>query len=146
MVYGKDTKKTIEEGTYEIETGVSSNKVLDVIDASMQSGGNVQIYTRNTKADCQKVNVKYIGEGYYTISFVHSKMLLDVSNGNTSNHTNVWQCRENGADAQKWIIQDAGDGYYNIISKLSKTYLTVANGETANCTNVEICSLVSWKK
>ncbi len=132
--------KTIEDGTYEIETGADSNKVIDVIDASKISGGNVQIFTRNINAECQKVEVKYLENGYYTLTFVHSNMLLDVSNGNTEEHTNVWQCRENGADAQKWIIKDAGNGYYNIISKLSSTYLTVAGDETSNCTNVEISS------
>ena len=67
-------------------------------------------------------------------------MLLDVENGQTADHTNVWQCRANGTDAQKWIIKDVGNGYYNIISKLSGTYLTVANGGTSNCTNIEINS------
>ena len=129
--------KTLEDGMYEIEVGVDSEKVLDVVNASRISGENVQIYTRNN-GNCQKVNVKYIGDGYYTITFVHSKMRLDVANGNTADHTNVWQCREIDADAQKWIIKDAGDGYYNIISKLKDKYLTVANGETANCTNIEI--------
>ena len=129
--------KTIEDGTYEIETGVDENKTLDVIDAEMWSGANVQIFTKNN-ANCQKVNIKYQGNGYYTLEFVHSRKLLDVSDGKIENHTNVWQCNSNGSDAQKWIIQDAGNGYYNIISKLSNTYLTVANGETRNCTNVEI--------
>ena len=91
-------------------------------------------------ADCQKVNVKYIGNGYYTITFKHSNMRLDVSNGRTTDHTNVWQCMEIDADAQKWTIQDAGNGYYNIVSKASNTYLTVANGKIENCTNIEICS------
>ena len=67
-------------------------------------------------------------------------MLLDVANGKTEDHTNVWQCRKNGADAQKWMIKKCEDGYFNIISKASKTYLTVAGGKTNNCTNVEICS------
>ena len=67
-------------------------------------------------------------------------MLLDVANGKTADHTNVWQCRQNGADAQKWVIKDAGNGYYNIISKSSGKYLTVQNGGTANCTNIEINS------
>ena len=131
--------KTIEEGTYEIEVGVDSNKALDVIDASKISGGNVQIYTKNN-AFCQNVNIKYECDGYYTIEFIHSKKLLDVSNGKIEDHTNVWQCNPNGSDAQKWIIQDVGNGYYNIISKLSDTYLTVAGGGTANCTNIEINS------
>ena len=105
----------------------------------MYSGANVQVFQRNN-ANCQRVNIKYVGDGYYTIQFDHSDMYLDVENGETTNGTNVWQCRYNGADAQKWIIQDLGDGYYSFVSKCSNTYLTVANGQTSNCTNIEINS------
>ena len=132
-------KKTIEDGIYEIETGVSNNKVIEVINATTESGGNVQIFSRNN-AKCQKVAIKYVGEGYYTMKFEHSGLYLDVSNGETADGTNVWQCRYNGSDAQKWIIQDAGDGYYNIISKCSDTYLTVEGGRNSNCTNIEVNS------
>ncbi|MGN1300059.1 MAG: RICIN domain-containing protein, partial [Clostridia bacterium] len=55
--------QTIEDGVYEIETGVDRNKVLDVINAVTYSGGNVQIFARNNQAQCQKVNVKYVGNG-----------------------------------------------------------------------------------
>ena len=136
-VKAKISTKTIEDGIYEIETALDSNKVLDVLDASKISGANVQIFTRNN-AECQKVQVKYCEDGYYTLTFLHSNMLLDVSNANTANHTNVWQCRPNGADAQKWAIEDLGDGHYHLISKISNTYLTVAGGKTANATNIEI--------
>ena len=135
--------QTIEDGVYEIETGVDRNKVLDVINAVTYSGGNVQIFARNNQAQCQKVNVKYVGNGYYTLQFLHSKMFLDVANAGQSNGTNVWQCRENGADAQKWIIKEAGNGYYYLISKCNDKYLTVAGGKTSNCTNIEVNSLNS---
>lgn len=98
----------ITDGIYEIEVGADSNKTLDIIDASMVSGGNVQIYTKNN-GNCQKIKIKYQGDGYYTLTFMHSNMLLDVANAKTDNHTNVWQCRQNGADAQKWQIKDAGN-------------------------------------
>ncbi len=132
-------EKTVENGTYELELALDNNKVVEVIDATKISGGNVQVFKRNN-AKCQKVNIKYIGDGYYTLQFVHSGMYLDVANGEITNGTNVWQCRGNGSDAQKWIIKDAGDGYYNLISKCSNTYLTVKNGKTNNCTNIEIDS------
>ena len=132
-------KQTITDGLYEIELALDSNKVVEVIDASQASGGNVQIFKRNN-AKCQKVNIKYVGNGYYTLQFQHSGMYLDVSNGETTNGTNVWQCRGNGADAQKWVIQDLGNGNYSFISKCSGTYLTVAGGKTSNCTNIEINS------
>ena len=131
--------RTIEDGVYVIETGVSSIKALDVIDAVTYSGGNVQIYNKNN-ARCQKIAVKYVGDGYYTLQFRHSGKMLDVANGVGSDGTNVWQCTPNGSDAQKWIIKDSGNGYYNIISKCSDTFLTVANGKDLNCTNIEINS------
>ena len=133
-------KKIIDDGIYEIETGVSNNKVIDVINATTVSGGNVQIFSRNN-AKCQKVTVKYVGDGYYTMKFEHSGLYLDVANGETADGTNVWQCRKNESDAQKWIIQEAGDGYYNIISKCSETYLTVTNGSCLDGANIEINSL-----
>jgi len=131
--------KTIQDGTYEIETGVSTEKAVEVRDASQYSGGNVQIFAKNN-AKCQKVNVKYVGDGYYTLEFTHSGMYLDVADGKKANGTNVWQCRYNGSDAQKWAIKETEEGYYNLISKCSNTYLTVAGGKTANCTNIEINS------
>jgi len=136
----QDNKQSLlEEGIYEIELALNTDKVIEVIDAGTYSGANVQIFTRNN-AKCQKVELKYVGDGYYTIQFRHSGMYLDVSNGNTRNGTNVWQCRYNGSDAQKWKITKTKDGYYNLISKVSNTYLTVAGGKTANCTNIEINS------
>ena len=132
-------ERTIEDGIYEIELGLTNQKVVEVRDASEYSGGNVQIFARNN-AKCQKVLIQYGNDGYYTIKFQHSGMYLDVANGETANGTNVWQCRYNGADAQKWVIQEADDGYYKIISKASNTYLTVTGGGTANCTNIEINS------
>ena len=138
-VQARAGKQTIEDGVYEIELALDSNKVVEVVDAVTYSGGNVQIFQRNN-AKCQKVNIKYVGNGYYTLQFQHSGMFLDVANGKTANGTNVWQCRENGSDAQKWVIQDLGTGYYSLISKCSGTYLTVAGGKTNNCTNIEINS------
>lgn len=130
-------KKELEDGMYEIETKVNSNKVLDVSGANSYSGGNIQIYDRNN-TNCQKVNIKYQGDGYYILQFVHSHKLMDVYAGQIADHTNVWQYNANGSDAQKWIIKSTGDGYYNIISKASNTYLTVANGNSNNGTNIEI--------
>ena len=131
--------KTVEDGLYEIELALDSNKVVEVLEASQISGGNVQIYQRND-CNCQRVHIQYQGDGYYTIKFDHSGKYLDVADGKTANGTNVWQCNYNGSDAQKWAIQDLGNGYYSFISKCSNKYLTVAGGKTANCTNIEINS------
>ena len=65
--------QTVADGLYEMELALDSNKVVEVIDASQASGGNVQIFQRNN-AKCQKVNIKYVGYGYYTLQFQHSGM------------------------------------------------------------------------
>ena len=99
---------TIADGVYTIETGVDSGKAVEVTDAVTYSGGNVQIFTKNN-ARCQKVEVKYVGNGYYTLQFRHSGKMLDVANGETVYGNNVWQCTANSSDAQKWIIKETED-------------------------------------
>ena len=141
-VYANDNNQLIQDGVYFFETGVDSSKVLDVINAYTYSGANVQIFTKNYEAKCQKIKVKYLGDGYYNFFFEHSSKALDVANAETKDHTNVWQCNVNGADAQKWKIYDAQNGYCYIESKSAKKFLTVANGEVNNCTNIEINSYI----
>ena len=131
--------QTVADGLYEIELALDSNKVVEVIDASQASGANVQIFQRND-CNCQRVQIQYQSDGYYTIKFDHSGKYLDVANGGTADRTNVWQCKYNGSDAQKWLIKDLGNGYYSFISKCNNKYLTVAGGKTNNCTNIEINS------
>ncbi len=76
--------QTIADGEYEIETKVNSNKVLEVYGAEKRAGANVQINERNNSKN-QRVNVKYLGDGYYTIHFKHSGMFLDVYYAKTAN-------------------------------------------------------------
>ena len=102
------SSQNITDGIYEIEVGTDDKKAIDVIDAKRISGGNVQIFTKNN-GDCQKIKIEQQQDGYYTLTFMHSNMLLDVANGKTANHTNVWQCNKHNSDAQKWMIKDLGD-------------------------------------
>ena len=130
-------KKTLEDGTYIIKSALNENYVLDVENASTEQFANVLLYQRNN-ANNQKFSVKYLGDGYYTITAVHSNRLLDVANGGKKPETNVWQIASNGTDAQKWIIKDAGNGYYNIVSKLNGLYLDVYGGKIKNCANIQV--------
>ena len=129
--------KTIEDGLYEIETKINTQKVLDVDGAKTASGANVQIYSRNNTR-CQRANIKYLNDGFYTIQFEHSGKYLDVKDANIANGNNVWQYEGNNTDAQKWLIKEAENGYYNIISKCSETYLTIKDSRDADCANIEI--------
>ena len=130
-------KQTIKDGVYKISTALDNNKVLEVKDSSKSNRGNIQISKYDGRTN-QKFVVKYVGNGYYTITAGYSQKVLDVADGGTKNKTNVQQYASNGTDSQKWIIKDAGNGYYNIISKQNDLYLDVASGKTTDGTNIQV--------
>lgn len=70
--------KTIENGTYSIESALSSNYVLDVKDGSKTNGANIQLYKKQS-ANRQKFKVEYLGNGYYSIKAQHSGKSMDVA-------------------------------------------------------------------
>lgn len=127
----------LDEGIYTIKSFDNENFVLDVEGASTQQCANVLLYQNHNAAN-QKFRVKYVGDGYYTISALHSNRFLDVANGSKIPETNVWQIASNGTDAQKWQIKDAGDGSYYIISKLNGLYLDVYGGIAKSCVNIQV--------
>ena len=137
LYISKSDGKTINDGTYVIASALNENKVIDVSAASTKSGANIQIWDEDDVAQ-QRFNVKYLGDGYYTITASHSSKVMDVSGAGKVNGTNVQQYESNGTDAQKWIIKEAGNGYYYIISKCNGLYLNVEDGSTKNGTNINM--------
>ena len=132
------TSGPIKDGTYSIESAISSNYVLDVNGGFKSNGANVQLYQKQA-ANRQKFNVKSIGNGYYTITAVHSNKVLDVAGAGKTNGTNVQQYEFNDSDAQKWLIKDVGNGYYSIVSKLSSNLcLDISCGLAKNGENVQV--------
>ena len=130
--------KTIEDGTYVIKSSINQKYVLDVNGASKENGANVQLYEYS--ADNQKrFKVKYLGDGYYSITALHSNKALDVKDASKQKGANVWQWEQNGTDAQKWIIKEAGNGYYSLISKCNGLYMDVTNASANNFTNIQMC-------
>ena len=55
--------KTIDDGTYTIKTAIDENYVLDIGGASVEDGGNVQLWNNCSVAQ-QKFKVKYLGNGF----------------------------------------------------------------------------------
>ncbi len=133
----QDTKRTIADGTYSIQTALSSNFVIDINGGSKANGANVQIYKKQA-ANRQKFKVEYLGDGYYKIIAVHSNKVLDVYAGAKQAGTNVWQYEFNNSDAQKWKIQKNSDGTYSIISKCNGLYLDLYAGLVQNGTNIQV--------
>lgn len=135
----KDSKKTIEDGLYEIQTGVSSNMVIDLYGSYPFRETNIEIYQRN-KGIAQRYYVEYLGNGYYTLRSIAVNSLIDVKDAGNTPGTNVQICEENGNTAQHWLIRSAGNGYYYIISRSNGLYLDVDGGKTSNGTNVQVYS------
>lgn len=131
--------QTIKDGIYSIESGVASGHVLDVEGGSRENGANIQIYDKQS-ANRQKFQVKYIGNGYYTITATYCNKVLDVEGSGMKNGTNVLQYTLNQpvSNNQKWMIKEAGNGYYYIISALNGLYLDLYASSTQNGNNIQL--------
>ena len=127
----------ISKGRYTIQSYKDSSKVLDVKGASTANKANVWLYKSNNTV-AQKFNIKYRGNGYYSIMNVKSNKALDVKSASTANSANVWQYTYNGSCAQLWIIKYNSDGSYTFINRCSRKALDLKGAKTANKTNVQI--------
>lgn len=127
----------IENGIYEIEIKIDSNKLIDISEGSTLSRANVQIWERSNVLQ-QRFEITYLKDEYYSIKSVKSGKVLDVDNAGKIPKTNVQQYLSNSTDAQKWKIEKTEDGYYNIISKCNNLLLTVENSSINNGSNIEV--------
>ena len=129
-------EKTIDDGIYRINTRLSNSKCLDIDGASKGDGANLQIWDK-VDANQQKFEIKYLNNGYYKITAMHSNKVLDVAGAAKEIGTNVWQYASNGSDAQQWIIKKEGS-YYRIISKCNGLSMDISGGKSGNGTNVQV--------
>ena len=122
----------INEGTYEIETKLDSDMVLDVSNASKNNYANIQIWEADN-VNQQKFTLTALTNEEYKIIAKHSNKALTAQSDD-----NVEQYTYNGTDNQKWIIKEVGNGYYNLISKRYNLVLDVDNAGKSNGTNVQV--------
>lgn len=132
-----EEKQLVSDGTYVIKTKINEKYGLDVSCVSKKDGANIQLY-EYVKENQQKFQFKYDGNGYYTITALHSGKVLDVVGAGKDDGTNVQQYESNNTNAQKWLIKDAGNGSYNIISKCNGLYLDVNAGKATNKSNIQV--------
>ncbi len=132
------SSKTLDEGSYIIESALKEEFNLDIIGGSTASNTNIQMH--QTMASYRQVwDLQYISDGYYVIaSHLDNNKVVDVTGGKSTALTNVHLWENNNSDGQKWLIRDAGDGYYYIVSKLDDMYLNVDGAKTINGANIEI--------
>lgn len=132
----------IDNGTYEIETKIDSNKILDVYGASNNEFSNIQIF-QASNGNNQKFRFELISNNTYKIFAKHSNKAITVGENN-----NVYQATYNNSLSQQWEIVEAGENYYYLKSKLNGKVLDIERGSTANETNVEVWEQhgADWQK
>lgn len=128
-------QRPISDGIYVIGSNKSGgSKVLDVDGASMEDGGNIQIYSANGTG-AQRFYFEYDGEGYYTITNLGSGKVLDLNGSGIQPGTNIQQYASNGTGAQKWAVRKDGSVYY-FVNKATGLALDAQWAGDSNGTNV----------
>ena len=132
---------TVEENTYFIASSFNRNYVLDVSNVSMDDGANIHLWCTVGSGKNQMWKISDSdGDGYYTITSVHSGKVLDAAEAGTADGTNVQQYTYNGSDAQLWKLEENGDGSYRIINKNSGLSLDLSAGVVTNGQNIHLYS------
>ncbi|WP_273477201.1 N-acetylmuramoyl-L-alanine amidase, partial [Faecalicoccus acidiformans] len=130
-------KSVLADGTYFIQSALSSNYVADVKSAGTANYVNVQLYKKNN-TDAQGWKVTHDSKGYVTFTNVNSGKVLDVNAAKAANYQNVQQYASNGTYAQKWVVVKDGSSY-KIISALNQNYVLDLNAAKAvNSQNIQI--------
>lgn len=129
----------IKEGYYKIRTAKDTNKVLDALGGSADTGANVQLYQDNN-SNAQKWKVTKDSNGYYSFMALCSGKMLDLADGVVQNEQNIWQVTNNGSDAQKWRIEHIEGVKYKIGIKGHLFYVDIKGGKTENGTNIQLYS------
>lgn len=133
----KDNRNVLADGTYNIQSLVNPNYVLDIYGGYTTNGANVQLY-RSNDTEAQLFKVTHDSQGYVTFTNVKSGKVLDVYGSTKKNNQNIWQFSSNGSRAQKWIVKPDGNGYV-IISALDSNYvLDLSTGKAVNSSNIQL--------
>lgn len=137
------------DGSFTIRPRLNPDSCVEVINASTESGANIQEWELNG-ASCQNWILEKV-DAYgttmdtsveYMFKNVNSGLYMEVANGSTEDNANVQQWgADSSANHNTWTLKDFGGGYYYIISKLAngKTYyLNIADNSSDNGANAEI--------
>lgn len=138
----------ISDGFYEFAPMHATDQRLDVANGSRSNGANVQIYASNGTLS-QRMWVRGVGDGWYSLTACCSAYPLDVYSCSDADGTNVQQWQWNGSNAQKWRFE-MGESGIKIVSACGNKVLEVGDGATANGANVQLWSYTgsasqSWR-
>ena len=132
-------KSVLADGTYEIQSALNSNYVLDVESGSLNNGANIQLYMSNS-TEAQGWKVSHDEKGYVTFTNVKSGKVLDVNGGVAGNSKNIQQYSSQFIADQKWIVIKDGNSY-QIVSALDSNYcIDLSAAKVENSSNIQLYS------
>ncbi len=122
--------------TYRIVNRLSG-KPFGVNGASTANGGQIVQWTHDSDPD-QQWTLLDAGGGYYYVEDVNSGLVLDDTNGSTSNGTQMQQWALSPGDAnQEWQIGYAGGGFYTFTNRHSGLVLDLTGGGLGDGTAIQ---------
>lgn len=130
--------RTLEDGTYRIQSKLNKNRVFQVEGKATANGKKIKLANKLYYDVSQNVIVKYLNNGYYSLTFENSKKVLDVPGASKAKGVNLQQFSSNHSAAQQWMLKDAGNGYYFIISKCNGLYVDIPGGKVIAGANMQL--------
>jgi glucose/arabinose dehydrogenase len=113
-----------------------NNKVVEIADASVIAGANVQqgIFIDGQKYQLWKLQVN--GDATYRIMNLNSGKVADVFNDALTSGSPIGQWDWNTGTNQRWFFNRNTEGYYKITAKHSNLALAVPNNSTVDGTQL----------
>ncbi|GEM_PF-1358314 len=133
--------RTIPDGNYWIVNALSRDYLLDISgnNYDTNNGKNLQmcLWKDDNWGKYDVFTVKYLNNGFYSITQYSTNMALDVWRGSLEHGTNVQMYESAEGINQQWSIKATADGY-TIQSRCNSLYLDVAGGEVETDCNVQM--------
>ena len=127
----------IEEGYYRIHSKLNYNFVFDILDGSLETGANLQLYESNN-TNAQKFRIKKRADGTYKILNAVSGMALDVQGAVFENGTNIQTWGDTDNAAQKWTFSKKDTNIYAINLANTNFVIDLKDANVANGSNIQI--------
>lgn len=126
-------KDEMSNGTYEIVSSMSNNKVLDIKSGSKNSGAYVQLYNWNGSV-AQQYAIQKNQNGYYTIKNVGSGLYIGIQTDwkTMGNNNRFVQGVNASSKAGQFIFTRNSSGHWVISSAWDSRYVMDLSGASLN--------------
>lgn len=131
--------RTIPDGDYWIGSKIAEDYFIDIPGNDFDTWNEKNVQTWKWDSGLPPIydvfHMTYLNNGFYKITQLNTRMVIDVFGGNLERGSNVSMWEDTGSTAQQWSIEKT-DGGYKIRSRGNNYYLDIYDGKYENGTNV----------